>query len=121
MKEITLSRITCEDRWIEVVNTINSLFSHRIIAYIFTDHFIVPQGTYYLCCTPQTYVDKEWPHMKSFMSMNKDKTVAIVLPLDGVQNADTLHIKYADNQLVIKYFYKKYDGLLAMTFYKESV
>lgn len=125
MKEVLLSKITCESRFIEVVNIINSLFSNRIIEYIYKDHFYKPQGIYKYCCSPQRYVDTEWPHMKTFLSMNPekyDKSIAIVLPLNGIQNVRELLVNYDKDQLIFKYNYNlnpMWEGSFAMTFYDE--
>lgn len=105
MQDILLTNHSLSSRFKEAVQLINSKFSNRIIEFIFTDSFYEPQGIYKYCCSPQRYVDEEWPHMKTFLSMNEDKSIAIVLPLNGVQNVYELEIKFDEDQLVFNYNY----------------
>ncbi len=60
--------------------------------------------------------------MKTFLSMNpEDKSIAIVLPLKGIQNVYELEVKFDDDQLVFKYNYNavlnKWLDMFAIKFY----
>ena len=122
MQDILLTNHVLLSKFEETVELINSKFSNRIIESIFTDHFYEPQGTYKYCCSPQRYVDEEWPHMKTFLSMNhEDKSIAIVLPLEGIQNVYELEVKFDEDQLVFNYNYNaalnKWLDTFAIKFY----
>ena len=122
MQDILLTSHSLLTRFEKTVEFINTKFSHRIIESIFIDHFYSPEGIYKYCCSPQRYVLEEWPHMKTFLSMNpEDKSIAIVLPLKGIQNVYELEVKFDDDQLVFKYNYNavlnKWLDMFAIKFY----
>lgn len=122
-KEIALARITCQSRFEEVVNLINSLYSNRIIEYIYSHRrFYKPSGAYKLCCTPQKYVDNNWPELKTFLSFDPvNKSITIALPLKGAAVTKELYVSYDNNQLTLEYIWNcntnTYEGSFAMTFY----